>query len=83
MTKNNEQDEMSKDLLRWLEEDDPLGLNEEIKTTLFRCKDCHGEDDVPDFVVSEFMMDRKKGERVQVQCPHCGGTMFEARKSPK
>ena len=30
ISKNKEQDEMSKELLGWLEEDDPFGLNEEI-----------------------------------------------------
>jgi hypothetical protein len=28
MSKNKEQDEMIEELLRWLEEDDPFGLNE-------------------------------------------------------
>jgi hypothetical protein len=46
MTRKKEQDEMSKDLLKWLEEDDPFGLNEEIKTITFKCIDCGKEDEV-------------------------------------
>lgn len=83
MSKNKEQDDMSKELLRWLEEDDPFGLNEEIKTILFKCEDCRKEDDVPDFVVHEFQLDKKKGEEVEVECPFCGGTMLRAKNNPK
>jgi hypothetical protein len=83
MPKNNEPDEMSKDLLKWLEEEDPFGLNEDINTILFKCKDCRKEDDVPDFVVADFQVDKKKGEEVEIECPFCGGTMLRAKESPK
>ncbi|MCM3732713.1 hypothetical protein M3196_20990 [Fictibacillus nanhaiensis] len=83
MTTKKEQDELNKDFFKSLEEEDPFGLNEEIKTITFTCKDCHEEDDVPDFVVAEFGLDKKKGEEVEVQCPSCGGTMIQARKNPK
>jgi len=83
MSKKDEQDEMSKELLRWLEEDDPFGLNEEIKTIPFKCKDCRKEDDVPDFVVSDFQMDKMKHEEVKIECPFCGGTMLRTKNSPK
>jgi redox-regulated HSP33 family molecular chaperone len=83
MSKNKEQDEMSKELLKWLEEEDPFGLNEEIKTILFKCKACLKEDEVPDFVVHEFQFDLKEHEKVEIECPFCGGTMRRARKSPK
>lgn len=83
MSKNKDQDEMNKDFLRWLEEDDPLGLNEEIKTILFKCRDCRKEDDVPDFVVADFGLDKNGKEEVEVECPFCGGTMRKSKKSPK
>ncbi|MDD9313131.1 MAG: hypothetical protein ACQEW2_18045 [Bacillota bacterium] len=82
MSKNKEQDDMSKELLRWLEEDDPFGLNEEIKTIIFKCKDCRKEDDVPDFVVHEFGLENKKNQEVKVECPYCGGTMIRAKNNP-
>lgn len=83
MPKNNEPDEMSKDLLNWLEGEDPFGLNEDINIILFICKDCRKEDDVPDFVVADFQVDKKKGGEVEVECPFCGGTMLRAKESPK
>ncbi|WP_246860943.1 hypothetical protein [Bacillus sp. REN3] len=66
MPKNNEPDEMSKDLLKWLEEEDPFGLNEDINTILFKCKDCRKVDDVPDFVVADFQVDKKKGKMLKL-----------------
>lgn len=83
MSKNKEQDEMSRDLLKWLEEEDPFGLNEEIHTITFICQDCRKEDDVPDFVVADFQLDKKEHEEVEVECPFCGGTMRRAKKNPK
>lgn len=83
MPKNNEPDEMSQDLLKWLEEEDPFGLNDDINTILFKCKDCRKVDDVPDFVVADFQVDKKKGEDVEIECPFCGGTMLRAKESPK
>jgi hypothetical protein len=32
-------DELSKDLLKWFEEEDPFGINEEINMLTFTCKD--------------------------------------------
>ncbi|MFC7372291.1 hypothetical protein ACFQPF_11450 [Fictibacillus iocasae] len=83
MTTRKGPDELSEELVRWLEEEDPFGLNEEIKTITFVCKECREEDDVPDFVVGEFRLDKKKGEEVEIQCPNCGGTMIQARNNPK
>ena len=70
---------MSKDLLKWLEEEDPFGLNEEIKTITFKCTDCGKEDEVPDFVVGELSFDLKENEEVETVCPYCEGTMRKAR----
>ena len=47
MAKNKEQD----DFLKWLDEEDPFGLNEEIKVMNFKCIDCGKEDEVPEYVV--------------------------------
>ncbi|MGM0878255.1 MAG: hypothetical protein ACQEWV_27005 [Bacillota bacterium] len=82
MSRNKEQDEMSKDLLKWLEEEDPFGLNEEIKTLTFKCIDCGKEDEVPDYVVEEFSFDLKENEEVEILCPFCEGTMQLARNVP-
>lgn len=79
MEKNKEQD----DLLKWLEEDDPFGLNEEIKIITFKCIDCGKEDEVPEYVVEEFSFDLEKNEEVEVVCPFCDGTMRQAKKGPK
>ncbi|SEN98650.1 hypothetical protein SAMN05192533_1377 [Mesobacillus persicus] len=79
MSKNKEQDELNK----WLEEEDPFGLDEEIKTILFTCLECGEEDDVPEFVVQEFWVDKKQNEEVETECPKCGGPMRRAKKDPK
>lgn len=78
MTKNKEQD----DFLRWLDEEDPFGLNEEMKFIIFKCIDCGKEDEVPDYVVEEFSFDLKENEEVEVVCPFCNGTARQARKDP-
>lgn len=83
MTKNKEPDELNKEFLKWLDEEDPFGFDEEMKTILFICIDCREEDDVPEFVVQEFQVDKKQNEEVETVCPKCGGTMRRARKSPK
>ncbi|MFC7394545.1 hypothetical protein ACFQRG_16440 [Scopulibacillus cellulosilyticus] len=83
MRRNTKQDEMSKEFLKWLEEEDPLGLDEEITTIIFKCLDCGKEDEVPDFVVEEFQFDLEKHEEVEVVCPFCEGTMRRAKKNPK
>jgi hypothetical protein len=53
LTKNKEQDELNKDFLKWLDEDAPFGLNEEIKIIIFKCLDCGEEDEVPEYVVEK------------------------------
>ncbi|WP_285399212.1 hypothetical protein [Lysinibacillus sp. fls2-241-R2A-57] len=37
-------------------------------------------DDVPAYVIGEFMVDKKPGEAVSLECPYCSGEMFEAFK---
>lgn len=44
LAKNKEQDDLSKDFLKWLEEEDPFGLDEDIKIIIFKCLDCGKED---------------------------------------
>lgn len=38
----------------------------------FVCPKCGMEDDVPGFVVDEFLMGKKKGADPGVACPRCG-----------
>lgn len=83
MARNKEQDELNKDFLKWLEEDDPFGLNEEIKIIIFKCVDCGKEDEVPEYVVEEFHFDLKENEEVEVVCPFCNGIMRLARNVPR
>lgn len=83
MARNKEQDELNKDFLKWLEEDDPFGLNEEIKIIIFKCVDCGKEDEVPEYVVEEFHFDLKENEEVEVVCPFCNGIMRRARNVPR
>lgn len=78
MGNNKEQDE----LLKWLDEEDPFGLDEEIEFIIFKCIDCGKEDEVPDYVVEEFHFDLEENEKVEVVCPFCNGTMRQARKDP-
>lgn len=75
-------DELSKDILKWLEEDDPFGLEEEMIILTFKCKDCGKEDEVPEYVVEDFCVGLKDGEEVEIECPFCGGTMLRARNVP-
>jgi hypothetical protein len=71
------------DLLKWLEEDDPFGLEEEMEIVIFKCMDCGKEDEVPEYLIGEFSFDLKEGEEVELQCPFCAeGTMREARDVP-
>lgn len=83
MVNQKKQDSLPEELDEWLDEEDPFGLNEEIKTVLFKCLDCKGTDEVPEYIIGEFSVDKNKGEEVELHCPHCNGTMIEARKNPK
>jgi redox-regulated HSP33 family molecular chaperone len=80
--KNKELDDLNKDFLKWLEEEDPFGLDEDMKIIIFKCLDCGQEDEVPEYVVEEFHYDLKENEEVEVVCPFCNGTMRQARKDP-
>nr|WP_295972679.1 hypothetical protein [uncultured Bacillus sp.] len=78
MDKNKKQD----DFLKWLEEEDPFGINDEMEFIIFKCIDCEKEDEVPDYVVEEFHFDLDENEEVEVVCLFCNGTMRKARKDP-
>jgi hypothetical protein len=82
LAKNKEQDDLSKDFLKWLEEEDPFGLDEDIKIIIFKCLDCGKEDEVPEYVFEEFHYDLNDNEEVEVVCPFCNGTMRRARNVP-
>lgn len=45
----------------------------------FVCTKCGGMDEVPAYVVGEFMVDKKPGEAVALECPKCNGAMHEAK----
>lgn len=77
-----EKEEMSKDFLEWLEGEDPFGLNEPMELVVFVCTECKKTDDVPAYVIGEFMVDKKPGEAVSLECPYCLGEMFEAKIDP-
>ncbi|MBU9711373.1 hypothetical protein [Evansella tamaricis] len=86
MSSKKEQDNTINDpFLRWLEEgEDPFGLHEdqEDDVIIFKCLDCKKTDEVPDFVVGDFSVDLKEGEKVEIECPYCSGTMHEASDVP-
>lgn len=82
MSPNKKPDELSKDFFKWLEEDDPFGLEEEMVILTFKCKDCGKEDEVPEYVVEDFSVDLNDNEDVELECPFCGGTMLRARNVP-
>lgn len=66
----------------WLGEEDPFGLKEEMKIVLFQCLDCHGTDEVPEYIIGEFSVDKNNRDEVELHCPHCNGTMIEAKNVP-
>lgn len=82
MDKKKELDELNNAFLKSLDENDPCGLNEDIKVLTFKCLDCGKEDEVPEYVVEEFHFDLKENEEVEVVCPFCNGTMRRAKKDP-
>ncbi|MEG0386694.1 MAG: hypothetical protein RR642_18400 [Solibacillus sp.] len=72
----------SEELLAWLESDDPFGIDEPMELASFVCTKCGGLDEVPAYVVGEFMVDKKPGEAVALECPKCNGAMYEAKNDP-
>jgi len=76
LAKNKEQD----DFIKWLDEENPFSLNEEIEFFIFRCNDCGKEDEVSNCVVEEFHVDLENNEEVEVVCPFCNATMRQAKK---
>ncbi|MEI3600282.1 MULTISPECIES: hypothetical protein [unclassified Oceanobacillus] len=81
MGSRKEQDNSKEVIPDWLDEDDPFGLNEEIEIVIFKCLDCKGTDEVPEYIIGEFSVDKSRGE-VEIHCPHCNGTMIEAKDAP-
>lgn len=68
--------------LAWLDEDDPFGLNEPLELVSFVCADCKQIDEVPAYIIGEFMVDKKPGKPVILECPYCHSEMFEAKNDP-
>ncbi|MFD1360965.1 hypothetical protein [Lentibacillus salinarum] len=81
MANQRKQDKSWAEIDKWLEED-PFGLDEEVEIILFKCLDCNGTDEVPEYIIGEFSLDKKRGEEVELHCPHCNGTMIRARNIP-
>ncbi|MEK4230500.1 hypothetical protein [Solibacillus sp. FSL H8-0538] len=63
-------------------EKDPFGLNEPIELVSFVCTKCHEIDEVPAYLIGKFMVDKKQGEEVSLECPKCNGEMFQTRNNP-
>jgi len=80
--KKEQGDPFLRDLDKWKNGEDPFGLNKEMIIVLFKCMDCKGTDEVPEYIIGEFSVDLNKGEEVELHCPHCNGTMREARDVP-
>ena len=34
------------------------------------------------YIIGEFMIDKRPGEAVSLECPYCNGEMFEAKDDP-
>ncbi|WP_246206608.1 hypothetical protein [Virgibacillus ihumii] len=82
MANQRKQDKSSLEIDKWLDEVDPFGLDEDMEIVLFKCLDCHGTDEVPEYIIGEFSVDKNKGDEVKLHCPHCNGTMIEERNAP-
>ncbi|WP_237049353.1 hypothetical protein [Lentibacillus amyloliquefaciens] len=82
MANQRKQDEASFEIDKWLDEEDPFGLDEDIEIVLFKCLDCNGTDEVPEYIIGEFSVDKNNEEDVELHCPHCNGTMVRARNIP-
>lgn len=78
----NQRKQDKSEIDKWLNEGDPFGLDEEMEIVLFKCLDCHGTDEVPEYIIGEFSVDKNKGEEVELHCPHCNGAMIRTRNIP-
>lgn len=71
------------EILPWLVTgEDPFGLNEPLELASFVCTTCGEVDEVPAYIIGEFMVDKKPGEPVVLECPKCNGAMYEAKNDP-
>ena len=68
--------------LAWLGEEDPFGLNDPIDLVSFVCIKYRQIDEVSVYIIDEFMVDKRSGEAVALECPNCNGEMFEAKEDP-
>lgn len=79
---NKKKEEWQEDPLAWLEAEDPFGLKEPIELVSFVCTKCKQIDEVPAYIIGEFMVDKRPGEAISLECPYCNGEMFEAKDDP-
>lgn len=78
----SKKEKYSEDVLPWLEGDDPFGLDEPMELVIFACANCGELDEVPAYLIGEFMVDKKPGEAVVLECPKCNGAMYEVGNDP-
>ena len=79
---NQKQEERLEDPLVWLAEEDSFGLNDPIELVSFVCTKCKQIDEVPVYIIGEFMVDKRLGEAVSLECPYCNDEIFEAKEDP-
>ena len=48
----------------------------------FVCTKCKQIVEVPAYIIGEFMVDKRPGEAVPLECPYCNGEMFEIKEDP-
>lgn len=80
--KKKKSEERFEDDLAWLDTENLFDLNEPMELVSFVCVDCKQIDEVPAYIIGEFMVDKKPGESVSLECPYCNGEMFEAKNDP-
>ncbi|MEK4426901.1 hypothetical protein [Solibacillus sp. FSL K6-1523] len=48
----------------------------------FVCTECGGVDEVPAYIIGEFMVDKKPEGAVTLECQKWNGVMYEAKNDP-
>lgn len=53
-----------------------------MELVVFACTNCGELDEVPAYLIGEFMVDKKPGEAVVLECPKCNDAMYEVENDP-
>lgn len=69
---------LSKEVGDWTEEEMIRILGPRDTYTRMKCSKCGYEENVPDWVLSEFK-DQYKQKEVSTECPKCNGAMFKKK----